>query len=378
MALSLRRVAWASLASTLIASLLTTAPSPADAAPMRPKALSMTVPGGIAGLKQRALEIDKKLTPKAMDDAKPLVVVPRRDRSAKKAGPSGPPGYVPPTTVDGKKVEISPTPEPSTRAIAPLAASVNLPITVGKVFIYKEATDEWVYCSGTVVTGNFKNLVATAAHCIIDPATGNAYKYWAFVPSYNDGGIRWPYGNWVPYRVTVWYDWVDYEDPDYDYAFINVSRLDGETGEPSGLRIGDFVGGQGLTWDQPIDVTGYVFAYPHAPHLDGDKVYSGWTMKWCYGTTGMFAASQGADWHIGWGPAINSQTCAMTPGADGGPFLFQYNSNDDPLLRVGLLNTVISRVRDADGNSRYDTWSGPYFDADAKVLYDEATNLWSP
>ncbi|GLW22568.1 trypsin-like serine peptidase [Microbispora triticiradicis] len=378
MALTPRRVMLISLACAILLPFAATPPASAHST-ARHKTITLRTPEGLTGFKKRAVETSKMLTPQAAADAKPLEIVPRPDKSPSKGRPNGPAGYVPPTAVGGQKVATSPAPHnASPQKVAPLAASVNMPITVGKIFIYKQATDEWVYCSGTVVTNQYKNLVATAGHCIIDPATGEIYKYWAFVPSYNDGSLRWPYGNWIPYVATVYEDWAVFEDPDYDYGFVNVSRPDGETGEPSGVRIGDFVGAQGLAYNQGIDLPGYIFAYPHAPHLDGDKVYSGWTMKWCYGTIGQLAPYQGADYHVGWGPAINNQLCAMTPGADGGPFLWQYSNNDNPLLRVGYLNSVISRVRDTDGNQRYDTWTGPYFDGDTKYLYDLAAARWSP
>jgi hypothetical protein len=68
----------------------------------------------------------------------------------------------------------------------------------------------------------------------------------------------------------------------------------------------------------------------------------------------------------------------MTPGADGGPFLWNYSNNDNPQLRIGNLNSFVSHVRDVTGNLRYDTWSGPYFNGETHAVYSDAANRWSP
>lgn len=97
-------------------------------------------------------------------------------------------------------------------------------------------------------------------------------------------------------------------------------------------------------------------------------------MKWCYGTIDYLPS----DIQVGWGP-FNGQLCSFTPGGEGSPFLWSYDSDgDEPISRVGNLNAVISRVRDTDGNNRYDTWSGTYFDGFVKSLYDQASARWSP
>ncbi|GAA0976685.1 hypothetical protein GCM10009555_036600 [Acrocarpospora macrocephala] len=364
MATSAPRLTITLIVGTAVAALLTAIPAPASAH----RIMAVTQPGGLTQFQENALETNRKLTPAAARDAKPLEVVKKNAPKSAKRGPTGPAGVVPAAAAA----------TPAGKSLAALD-DIEFPINVGKIFIYKEATDEWVYCSGTVLTSQFKNVVATAGHCIVDPATGQVYEHWAFIPGYNDGLLKWPYGSWSPYIGWVFEDWAVFGDPDSDYGFVNVSKLDSQTGQPSGARIGDFVGGNGLAWNQGIDKTGYVFGYPHHGHLDGDKPYSGWTMKWCYGTIGQLAPYQGADAHVGWGPPINDQICSFTPGADGSPFLWSYNTGgDDPMSRVGNLNSVISRVRDTDGNNRYDTWTGPYFDGYTKQLYDLANARWSP
>ncbi len=57
-------------------------------------------------------------------------------------------------------------------------------------------------------------------------------------------------------------------------------------------RLGDNVGGQGLAYNQKVGKAHYVFGYPSGSHPDGNRVFSGNTLKWTYGKT--FAASASA------------------------------------------------------------------------------------
>ena len=97
-------------------------------------------------------------------------------------------------------------------------------------------------------------------------------------------------------------------------------------------------------------------------------MYSGKTMKWCYGKTAKApaVAKFKAEEHQG-------IKCAFTPGASGGPFLLQYKN----ATRVGYLNGVISTTLDTDGNDRYDRITTPYFDSETYQIYKHAANLWT-
>ncbi|SDI02894.1 hypothetical protein SAMN05421505_13115 [Sinosporangium album] len=134
-------------------------------------------------------------------------------------------------------------------------------------------------------------------------------------------------------------------------------------------RLGDNVGGQGFAWNQRGGKKVFAFGYPTAAHLDGDKVYSGETMKWCYGTT--VAAPTVRKYKAEEHRAIK---CAFTPGASGGPFLMNYSS----AKRQGYLNGVVSLTLDSDGNKRYDRVTTPYFDGETYAIYKHAANLWTP
>ncbi|QFY12563.1 hypothetical protein GBF35_43660 [Nonomuraea phyllanthi] len=160
---------------------------------------------------------------------------------------------------------------------------------------------------------------------------------------------------WVKSTATMKY-WVE------DYYIVDVSASDAG-------RLGDNVGGQGFAWNQPTGKYVRVFGYPAAPHPDGNKNYTGITPKWCYGKTTkklQGSAAKKIQEHM-------ALKCAMTEGADGGPWLYKYSN----AKRLGYLNGVISTFNDQDGNGRVDYISSPYFDGETNVVYKAAAAAWS-
>ncbi|SDL90231.1 hypothetical protein SAMN05421874_13239 [Nonomuraea maritima] len=134
-------------------------------------------------------------------------------------------------------------------------------------------------------------------------------------------------------------------------------------------RLGDNVGGQGFAWNQPTGKYVRVFGYPAAPHPDGNKNYTGVTPKWCYGKTSsklQGSAAKKIEEHV-------ALKCAMTEGADGGPWLYKYSN----AKRLGYVNGVISTFNDQDGNGRVDYISSPYFDGETNTVYKAASAAWS-
>ncbi|MEU6414176.1 serine protease [Microbispora sp. NPDC046933] len=268
-----------------------------------------------------------------------------------------------------------------------ISKQVNLPPTVGRVFFTLPGRNpldpkSWKYCSGASVQGHYRNVVATAGHCVYDPVTNQFYDNWVFVPSYWDGDQAWegkaPYGIYPAKWFQAHDDFVVREDFDYDYAFVNVSSGFKLTPEKDGGvtryvrtpvgRLGDNVGGQGFTWNRSTKVKVFAFGYPAGPHRDGDRPFTGRTMKWCYGQTAPMPAAPKHDIqeHIGF-------TCGMTSGASGGPWLMGYKS----ATRTGYLNGISSVAWDSDGNDRYDRISSPYFNGETYDVYKVAANRWT-
>ncbi|TMR94594.1 hypothetical protein [Nonomuraea basaltis] len=97
--------------------------------------------------------------------------------------------------------------------------NVNLPKTIGKVFF--ESGGNLYWCSGTSIQSQYRNLVATAGHCVYDLAANDeVVSRWVFVPGYYQGKAPW--GIYVGKQAFTHYDFDVYEDLDRDYAFVTV------------------------------------------------------------------------------------------------------------------------------------------------------------
>ncbi|WP_256863451.1 serine protease, partial [Microbispora sp. GKU 823] len=98
--------------------------------------------------------------------------------------------------------------------------NINLPKTTGKVFfIGGDGKPHW--CSATSVQSGYKNLVATAGHCVYDTVSNReTLDKWVFVPGYYQG--KTPWGIYVGKTAYTHYDYDVYEDGDRDYAFVTV------------------------------------------------------------------------------------------------------------------------------------------------------------
>ncbi|TQS01962.1 trypsin-like serine peptidase, partial [Microbispora hainanensis] len=96
----------------------------------------------------------------------------------------------------------------------------NLPKTTGKVFfIGADHKPHW--CSATSVQSQYKNLVATAGHCVYDTkSNATTLDKWVFIPGYYEG--KTPWGIYVGKTAYTHYDYSVYEDGDRDYAFVTV------------------------------------------------------------------------------------------------------------------------------------------------------------
>ncbi|WP_066938052.1 trypsin-like serine peptidase [Microtetraspora fusca] len=98
--------------------------------------------------------------------------------------------------------------------------NVNLPKTTGKVF-FLGADGEAHWCSATSVQANYRNLVATAGHCVYDTGkNAHVLDKWVFIPGYYQG--KTPWGIYVGKQAFTHYDFDVYEDGDRDYAFVTV------------------------------------------------------------------------------------------------------------------------------------------------------------
>ncbi|WP_433415953.1 trypsin-like serine peptidase [Microtetraspora malaysiensis] len=292
--------------------------------------------------------------------------------------------------------------------------NVNLPKTTGKVF-FRAADGKPHWCTATSVQSAYKNLVATAGHCVYDTESNSStMRNWVFVPAYYQS--KTPYGIYVGKQAFTHYDYDVYEDADRDYAFVTVynglnmphdgikkfSDVPGAWQEVSketydnfpkwfkdwdfeefrchvGLKyyvwkfedtgaLGANVGGQGLAYNQKVGKPVFVFGYPSGQHPDGNQAFSGQTLKWTYGKT--FAVQAPA---IKGEELVGTKSSFTGEGALGSAWLVNYNNG----RRLGYLNGVTIGVSDTDNNNRYDTSFSPYFDGELAGVYNAAKNLWS-
>ncbi|TYB50696.1 hypothetical protein FXF51_55390 [Nonomuraea sp. PA05] len=264
-------------------------------------------------------------------------------------------------TPDTKPGSISPTP--------PLAGKTVAPATSGKVFfIGADGRPHW--CTGTSVQSQYRNVVATAAHCAFDTETpGSPLGKWVFVPGYADGAAL--SGLYVGKQVFGHYDFDAYRDYDRDYAFVNVygGVVSSATGEPANFgRLGDNVGGQGLAWNQPLGSAVDVFGYPAGPHPDGQRPYAGDTLETSSGlpVTATAPAVKGEE-------LLAVESPFTGEGSLGSSWLLRY----DKASGRGYLNGLTLSVADTDADQRYDTSLSPYFDGELASIYKAAAALWT-
>ncbi|MGI5489649.1 trypsin-like serine peptidase [Microtetraspora malaysiensis] len=249
---------------------------------------------------------------------------------------------------------------------APGPASPNgkLPTTSGKVF-FVAADGQPHWCTGTAVQSASRNLVATAGHCLYD-TEGNsiALDKWVFVPGYSEGTTPW--GLYVGKEAFADYDFDVYEDSDRDYTLVTV--YNGVVSSSPGVltdsgRLVDNIGGQGLTYNQPMNASVDVFGYPAGPNPDGTQPYAGQTLERSHGKTfnAMAPAIKGED-------LVGTDSPFTNEGSLGSSWLLNYGNGN----RSGYLNGITISVSDIDRDNRYDTSLSPYFDDQFYDVYSAA------
>lgn len=171
--------------------------------------------------------------------------------------------------------------------------------TNGKVFFTRAGVN--YVCSATVVNSEGKSLVWTAGHCVVDGKVWDSN--FAFVPSYSNGSA--PYGTWYSRSLTTTSGWYYNRDfsSDVGAAFMNRNF---------GYRIADYLGSQGITWNQSASYYTCTFGYPQASPYNGAYLVEacGTTTNAGNGTiylySGMTGGSSGGAWYYGY----NSSTQA--------------------------------------------------------------------
>ena len=215
-------------------------------------------------------------------------------------------------------------------------ATTLKPVTDGQVWskvglsgrtngrLYFEVSGQTASCSATVVNSLSHSLVATAGHCVINvEGSGEWADHFMFVPADANMATSAPFGKWF---ATEAYAPQKFQKEarasssgeahgdawSNDFAFLRMAPN-------NGIRIQDALGGQGIFFGQPQNLT--VIGYPAEQPFDGKSE------RFCAAdaaTTGLFN-----DYEI---------SCTMNQGASGGAWL----TNFDSKTGAGYLVSVTS------------------------------------
>ena len=304
-------------------------------------------------------------TPERMRDAQPADEAPALERAeaeqkldageelaearedatlGERPAPTGPAGKVEPRQPRPSSPALDAKPAAKAAAFLPGYPYYSFPArTAGKVFFTKSNGLNYV-CSGTIVNTAGRNSVWTAGHCAHDGAGGQYHRNWVFVPSYSNGSA--PYGYWSARLLVSTAGWVNSGDfaSDIAVAIMNPSY---------GYRIVDYLGGQGLTWNQSKRIAVTAFGYPAAAPFSGGLLWG------CAGTTFP-------EWeYLWWSAETLGLACDMTGGSSGGGWLAFFNGN------TGYLNGNNSYKYNNNPNVMY----SPYYDDTAATLYSITGSL---
>lgn len=270
------------------------------------------------------------------------------------SAPEGPAG----TAEEGAGEAESPIPlATASRARTAAVGGTEITATESKAFpnsangkvlgVFNLFTRESFECSGSVVAAN---VVLTAGHCVIDPATGQRALLVIFIPGYNEHSA--PYGEPVASPLLL---------PSTGYAFTESWERTAKAGstpnEGSDLaflklagNVAKAVGGSlKIGFDQPCNQTYTQYGYPGEAPYDGEVLYS------------HTAAYAGPDTNPNFSPTPMKIASDFTKGASGGPWTI------GPSASPTVLSLTAYGYAEQPG-----FLFGPYFGEKARHAYELA------
>ncbi|WP_052438490.1 trypsin-like serine peptidase [Streptacidiphilus jiangxiensis] len=216
---------------------------------------------------------------------------------------------------------------------------------VGALFYPDDASYSHHFCTASVVHSPGGDVVATAAHCLSDPAQGSPNPTaLVFAPGYHDG--QYPFGLWRSTAILIDPHWAANSDQDSDVAFLVVHK----DGDPN-ARIENEVGAERIAFgaDRPAMVG--VIGYPSGT----DRPISCLNKLTAYSTT-----------------QSEFDCTGFTDGASGGPVL----QGIDPHTGLGTLVGVIGGYQ--EGGDTDDVSYSVYFGDRIQALYGQAVAAGTP
>ncbi|MEU6554379.1 trypsin-like serine protease [Streptomyces sp. NPDC046915] len=212
--------------------------------------------------------------------------------------------------------------------------------TSGKAFFQNSAGSTFA-CSATVASSRNESVVLTAAHCVVDPATGQGYRRWVFIPGY--AHKKRPYGTFTAQKLFHLKRYVTSDSRDnWDFAFARMRKLDGHT-------LAGTVGAQGIRFNSPTGRHVHSFGYGGTP-AEGN----GERLNHCQGKEHADTTRPGSTmWGI---------DCVQSFGASGGGFLAGFKAATGSGYLVGNISV-------GNGTTEFH----PHLGNDAKKLYRKAS-----
>ncbi|HZG03973.1 MAG TPA: trypsin-like peptidase domain-containing protein [Streptomyces sp.] len=223
-------------------------------------------------------------------------------------------------------------------AAAPAAGAAQAPWPLGTVrtvgkLVGTYADGQLLTCSGAVVDAPNGSVVVTAAHCVHNPGEPRWQQAW-FVPAYHRHGTA--NAARVGWRVTsahledAWRNGRLPQALPYDYAFLTVERKDGRT-------IQERVGANRIDFE-PVDPAKPTVAlgYPATRPYDGEA------LAHCAGTPTLLTGRDTQQPNVG---GLLLQSCDLTQGSSGGPWLQDYDAASQSGTVVAVMSVGDDRGR---------------------------------
>ncbi|MFJ7073689.1 trypsin-like serine peptidase [Streptomyces sp. NPDC098781] len=188
--------------------------------------------------------------------------------------------------------------------------------TSGKAF-FQNAAGATLSCSATVTNSRNKSVVLTAAHCVVDPATGQGYRKWVFIPGYAHGER--PFGTFTAKKLFHLKRYVTSNNRDnWDFAFVEMRKRNGRT-------LAGTVGAQGIRFNTPMARYVHSFGYGGTP-AEGN----GERLNHCQGKEHADTTRPGS--------TMRGIDCVQTGGSSGGGFLAGFDADKGSGYLVGNIS----------------------------------------